>query len=57
MKMYRGLKIYLQELDGPSLRMYMRRGKSGLHRAKCWVIPRGGDPRQAQQRVDRLILR
>lgn len=23
-----------------------RRGKSELHRAKCWVTPSGGDPKE-----------
>src|SRR5437764_186093 len=30
------------------------RGKSGLHRAGCWVTPRRGDPRKVPQRTDRL---
>ena len=32
----------------------VRRGKSGLRRAGCWVTPRRGDPRKVPQRTDRL---
>ena len=33
-----------------------RRGKSGLHRARRWVIPRGSDLRKVPQKPDRLGL-
>jgi hypothetical protein len=33
-----------------------RGGKSELHRARCWVIPRGGDPRKVPQKLHRLDI-
>jgi len=34
-------------------RDFARGGKSGLHRAGRWVIPRGSDPRKVPQKADR----
>ena len=30
-----------------------RGGKSGLRRARCWVMPRGSDPRKVPQKTNR----
>ncbi len=29
------------------------RGKSELHRARCWVIPSGGDSKESATEIDR----
>ena len=35
---------------------YYRRGKSGLHRAGCWVIPSGGNSKESATEINRHLM-
>ena len=41
---------------GRTVAARMRGGKSGLHRAKRWITPRGSDPWKVSQKINRHVF-